>query len=45
MTIQTCITRYGRHIEAFKPDLKVEAMERVNYDETQSSAKLTPEEE
>lgn len=23
MTIQTCITRYGKHIEAFRPDLKI----------------------
>ena len=23
MTIQTCIMRYGKHIEAFKSDLKI----------------------
>lgn len=31
MTVYTCITRYGKHIEAFKVDMKVPEMIRVNY--------------
>lgn len=31
MTIYTCITRYGKHIEAFKSDLKITEMLRINY--------------
>ena len=31
MAIQFCITRYGKHIEAFRPDIKIAPMIRVNY--------------
>lgn len=45
MTLYSCITRYGKHIEAFKPDLKIAEMIRVTYLETTPECKLTPEEE
>lgn len=31
MTIQTCISRYGKYIEAFRGDIVIAPMIRVNY--------------
>lgn len=42
MTVQFCIMRYSKHIEAFKPDLKINAMIRVNYNLKNPDAKLSP---
>lgn len=40
MTVQTCIVRYAKHIEALNANLKVNQMMRVNYDESQSECAL-----
>ena len=42
MTLQFCIARYSKHIDALKPDLKVPIMIRVNYNLNIPEAKLTP---
>lgn len=44
MTVQSCILRYCKHIEALKPDLKIPTMIRVNYNLSLPEAKLTPQE-
>lgn len=43
MTIQFCIMRYSKHIEALKPDLKINPMIRVTYNLKNPEAKLLPE--
>ena len=45
MTIQSCIARYGKHIEAFRADIKIAPMIRVNYNEKLCDSKLPAEEE
>ncbi len=32
MTVQTCISKYAKHIEGLVPNLKIKSMVRVNYD-------------
>jgi hypothetical protein len=34
MTVQTCITKYVKHIEGLVPNIKIKPMVRVNYDES-----------
>lgn len=41
MTIQFCVMRYSKHIEAIKPDIKIAAMIRVNYNLKNPDCKLT----
>ena len=41
MSISSCITRYGKHIEAFKNDFKVIPMIRVTYSKKEHNCKLT----
>lgn len=43
MTIQFCIIRYSKHIEAIKTDLKIAAMVRVNYNLKNPDPKLASE--
>ena len=45
MTIYTCISRYGKHIEAFKSDMKAPEMIRVNYNEDIPECKLAADDE
>lgn len=45
MTIQFCIMRYSKHIEALKPDIKTPTMIRVTYNLKNPDTKLPPEEE
>lgn len=45
MTVQFCIMRYSKHIEALKPDLKINPMIRVTYNLKNPEAKLTPEQQ
>jgi hypothetical protein len=45
MTIQTCIFKYAKHIEAIVPNCKARAMPRITRLEGVSDALLTPEEE
>ena len=45
MTLQTCIVRYARHIEAIVPNCKARVMPRVTRREGVSDALLAAEEE
>lgn len=45
MTLQTCIVRYAKHIEAIVPNCKARTMPRITRLEGISDALLTPEEE
>jgi hypothetical protein len=45
MTIQTCISRYARHIEALLPNLKIKPIIRVNYNEEIPEINLASEHE
>lgn len=41
MTIRSCIARYAKHIDAFRPDTKLQEMPRVNYNETRCDTALS----
>lgn len=45
MTLQSCIVRYAKHIEAIVPTCKARLMPRVTRKLGVSDALLTPEEE
>jgi hypothetical protein len=45
MIIRRCIGRYARHIEAFRPDSKLQEMPRVNYNESRVDTVLSGQQE
>ena len=45
MIIRRCISRYAKHIEAFRPDSKLQEMPRVNYNESRVDTVLSGQQE